>query len=322
MSAVAIGLDVGGHGINGVVVDPAGAVLDRAYVPLHGVSERRIEAVEEHIAGLVGRLWGTAAGPLPVGAGIPGFHDQTTGLLRQSPNFPGWEDVPVAARLSKLLGRPVVTENDANVALLGEVWVGAAAGLTDVAMLTLGTGVGSGFLVGGRLLTGARGAGAEGGHIPLHPGGRVCGCGRRGCLEAYVSGPGLTRTAREEFDRDPAGLRPERPEDVFDADQASRPWAQRAIARFVQDLAGGLVPLVHLFSPAAIVIGGGVAGAFSRFAGLVEEELVRRAIPACLEGALPLRPAALGADAGAVGAAWLALSADRRTAPPSRLAGV
>lgn len=307
MSAVAIGLDVGGHGINGVVVDADGAVLDRAYVALRSVSDRRIDSVEDRIVSLVGQLWGPLDDALPIGAGIPGFHDRTTGLLRQSPNFPGWEDVPVAERLSDLLGTPVATENDANVALLGEAWVGAAAGLTDVVMLTLGTGVGSGFLVGGRLLTGARGAGAEGGHIPLHPKGRVCGCGRRGCLEAYVSGPGFTRTAREEYDQDPAGLRPERPEDVIDAEHAGRAWASRAIGRFVEDLAGGLVPLVHLFSPAAIVIGGGVSGAFDRFAGPVERELVRRSIPACLEGALPLRPATLGGDAGAVGAARLAL---------------
>jgi glucokinase len=307
MSAVAIGLDVGGHGINGVIVDAEGAVLDRSYVPLKGVSDRRLDVVEELILGLVGRLWGPVHDSLPVGAGIPGFHDRTTGLLRQSPNFPGWEDLPVAGRLSELLRTPVATDNDANVALLGEAWVGAAAGLNDVVMLTLGTGVGSGFLTGGRLLTGARGAGAEGGHIPLHVGGRVCGCGRRGCLEAYVSGPGLTRTGREEYDQDPAGLRPERPEDIFDAEQAGRAWASRAIGRFVEDLSGGLVTLVHLFSPEAIVIGGGVSGAFDRFAGPVERELTRRAIAACLAGALPLRAAALGGDAGAVGAARLAL---------------
>ena len=308
MSAVAIGLDVGGHGVKGVLVDGQGTVLDRAYVPLQGFSEREVSVVEERIVEIVERLRPSGA-ELPVGAGIPGFHDTRSGLLRQSPNFPGWEDVPVAARLSRLLGVTVATENDANAAVLGEAWTGAAAGLEDVAMLTLGTGVGTGFLVSGRLLTGARGAGAEGGHVPLVPGGRVCGCGRRGCLETYVSGPGFTRTAQEEYEDDPGGLRPERPEDVFDAEEAGRAWASRAIGRFVDDLAAGLVPFVHLFSPSAIVIGGGVANAFDRFAGPVERELTRRAIPACLQGVLPLRAAVLGGDAGAVGAARLALGA-------------
>ena len=294
-------------------MDAQGAILDRAHVALQGLADREVSVVEARVAEVVERLR-PAGASLPIGAGIPGFHDTTTGLLRQSPNFPGWEDVPVAARLERLLGVPVATENDANAAVLGEAWSGAAAGLADVVMLTLGTGVGSGFLVAGRLLTGARGAGAEGGHIPLHANGRVCGCGRRGCLETYVSGPGFTRTAQEEYEQAPAGLRPERPEDVFDAEEAGRSWAARAVGRFVEDLASGLVPLVHLFSPAAIVLGGGVAGAFPRFAPSVERELLRRAIPACLEGVLPLRAAALGGDAGAVGAARLALS----VTPPRR----
>ena len=304
MDAAAIGLDVGGHGVKGVVVDAWGTILRRAYAPLDGVSEREVANVEQRIAEVVAALDG---GALPVGAGIPGFHDTTTGLLRQSPNFPGWEDVPVAARLTRLLGRPVVMENDANAAVLGEAWCGAAAGLADVVMLTLGTGVGTGILVGGQLLTGARGAGAEGGHLPLHAGGRVCGCGRSGCLETYVSGPGLTRTGQEEYDADPMGRPPARPQDVFAAADAGSDWAVRAVSRFVSDLADGLVPLVHLFSPAAIVLGGGVAGAFERFAEPVERALTAEAIPACLDGVLPLRAAVLGSDAGAVGAARRAL---------------
>ncbi|MCO4771829.1 MAG: ROK family protein [Deltaproteobacteria bacterium] len=300
----ALGIDIGGHGVKGTRVDRHGVVQSRGRIDVSGVEARDIERIEQAVQRLVDDL--DPDGRLPVGVGVPGFHDQTTGLLRQSPNFPGWEDKPVGARLSARLERRVQTENDANCALLGEAWVGAARGLRNVVMLTLGTGVGSGFLVGGTLLTGARGAGAEAGHIRLHRGGRACGCGRRGCLEQYVSGPGFVTTALEEFGEG-AGA-PARPEDIFDAAKAGADWAMAAIERFCVDLADGLTPLVHVFSPASIVLGGGVANAFPSFAPRVEELLGERAIPACLEGALPLRQAGLGGDAGAVGAARLVLT--------------
>ena len=160
----AIGVDIGGHGLKAVRVTSNGVVVDRGRIAIEGVEDRRAEEVEASVRALVEAL--DPEGHLPVGVGVPGFHDQTTGLLRQSPNFPGWEDRAVGAHLRDLLGRRVATENDANCALLGEAWTGAARGVRNVAMITLGTGVGTGFLVGGTLLTGARGAGGEGGVGP------------------------------------------------------------------------------------------------------------------------------------------------------------
>lgn len=306
----AIGVDIGGHGLKAVRVTGNGVIVDRGRIAIEGVEDRRVEEVEASVRALVEAL--DPEGHLPVGVGVPGFHDQTTGLLRQSPNFPGWEDRAVGAHLRDLLGRRVATENDANCALLGEAWTGAARGVRNVAMITLGTGVGTGFLVGGTLLTGARGAGAEGGHISIHRDGRLCGCGRRGCLETYASGPGFQRTGAEEHLLAPEGPAPERPEDIFEAADRGEIWAVAAVARFASDLADGLVPLVHLFAPAAIVLGGGVTGAFKRFGPAVERTLIERAIPACLAGALPLRHALLGGDSGAVGAARLVLTGAKR----------
>jgi len=294
----AIGVDIGGHGVKAVRVNAGGEILARERVSIDGVDERGIDAVEDAVASLVAALDGS--GKLPVGVGIPGFHDHTTGRLRQSPNFPGWEEQLVGARLHDRLDRRVATENDANCALLGEAWTGAAQAARNVVMLTLGTGVGSAFLVGGTLLTGARGAGAEAGHLRLVPNGRLCGCGRRGCLESYVSGPSFMVTAAEEGA--PAGTAPE---EIILAALDGVPWASRALNRFSSDLADGLTQLVHVFAPAAIVLGGGLAESFEHFAGAVEAALRERAIPACLAGALPLRRAALGTDAGAVGAARL-----------------
>ena len=253
-------------------------------------------------------------GRLPVGAGIPGFHDHVAGVLRSSPNFPGWENLSVSDRLSEVLETRVVVENDANCALLGEALAGAAKGCRDVVLLTLGTGVGGGFLVDGHLLRGARGAGAEAGHVAIYPGGRRCGCGQRGCLEAYASGPGLVQTASESWAEEGGeGSCPaEAAIDVFAAEaEAGGPqpelWASRAIERWCLDLGMGLAPMVHLFSPEVIVLAGGVSGAIDRIREPIEAALRHRTIAACLGDALPLRAAELGDLAGAIGAASLVL---------------
>lgn len=317
----AIGLDLGGHGVRGVLIDVAGNLLADVRGEIDGVEERGLDAVEELIVAVVGDLRDEAkesglADPtsLPVGAGIPGFHDHVAGVLRSSPNFPGWENLSVADRLAAALNTRVVVENDASCALLGEVLAGAAKGCRDVVLLTLGTGVGGGFLVDGHLLRGARGAGAEAGHVAIYPGGRRCGCGQRGCLEAYASGPGLVQTARESWAEE-GGEGPcpaEAAIDVFAAEaEAGGPqpelWASRAIERWCLDLGMGLAPMVHLFSPEAIVLAGGVSGAIGRIREPIEVALKARTIDACLGDALPIRAAGLGDLAGAIGAASLVL---------------
>jgi len=314
----ALGLDVGGHGIKAALVDGAGRVLHFEKREIAALGGRAVDAVEERLVELVAALDASAAElgvetPLPIGVGIPGFHDRRTGLLRQSPNFPGWEDVAVAARLTERLGRPVITENDANAAVLGEAWAGAAKGCDDVLMLTLGTGVGSGILVGGHLVRGHAGAGAEAGHFALYPGGRKCGCGQRGCFERYASGPALVETAEEAwFEEGQTGDLPvTSAREVFEleAETGVRPdlWASRAIERWSLDLGMGLASLVHILSPGAIVIGGGLIGAWDRFADPAQAALSKRTHPAIRGDVLPLRRAALGEAAGAVGAAAAAL---------------
>ena len=257
-----------------------------------------------------------SAQTLPIGAGIPGFHDRVEGVLRASPNFPGWVDLPVGRRLSELLGVEVAVENDANCSLLGEVFAGIARGARDVVLLTLGTGVGTAFLVDGTLVRGARGAGAEGGHIAIYPGGRRCGCGLRGCLEVYASGSGLVETASEAWAEEGAsGAFPaDGAIDVFAAEaEAGGPqpehWASRGIERWCLDLAMGLAPLIHVFSPEILVLAGGISGAIDRIRDPIGEALAKRCIPACLGDLLPIRAATLGDFAGAVGAASMVMPA-------------
>lgn len=311
----AIGLDLGGHGVRGVVIDGSGAVLAEARAWIEEEEGRDLDSVEGMLCDLVQELQEeVGADALPVGVGIPGFHDHVAEVLRGSPNFPGWEDVDVRARLEARLGTAVQVENDANCALLGEVFAGAARGCNDVLLLTLGTGVGTGLMTGGTLIRGARGAGAEGGHVPIYPGGRKCGCGNRGCLEAYASANGLVATAHDAWAEEGGEGRcpAEEAIDVFTAEaEAGGPqpelWASRAIERWCLDLAMGISALVHVLSPERIVLAGGISGAMTRIREPIETELIRRAIPACLGDALPLRAALLGDLAGAIGAASLVL---------------
>lgn len=313
----AIGIDLGGHGLKGVVVTREGVLLHQCQELIESEEERNLEHVEQKLRSCVEDLL-VAAGTkdLALGVGVPGFLVDEPKVLRSSPNFPGWEDLAIEERLTDLLGQPVVVENDATCAVLGESWVGAARGFDNVLLLTLGTGVGTGAIVGGRVLRGGRGLGAEGGHIALYPGGRRCGCGQRGCLEAYASGPGLAMTAKEAWHEEGnSGAFPAASAlDVFQAEaEAGGPdaehWASRAVERYCLDLAQGIAGMVHLLAPEVIVIAGGISGSFHRLAPPIEEALRRRCIPAFLSGGVALRPAALGDFSGAHGAAQAVLAA-------------
>ena len=319
--ALAIGVDLGGQGLKAVLVDGEGKLLAQGIEPV-AADSRGLEAVEKKISSLVGSLKDAcpeSCDPPVLGLGIPGFLQGDSRILRSSPNFPGWEDVSASERFAELLGQPVRVENDANCAVLGERWIGAARACDNLLLITLGTGVGTGALVGGRLLRGARGLGAEGGHIALYPGGRPCGCGLRGCLEAYASGSGLATTAKEAWQEEGNSVPcPAKTAlDVFEAEaEAGGPqaehWASRAIERYCLDLAQGIVGMVHLLAPQVVLLGGGISGAFARIGPPVEEALKKRCIPAFSDSGLSLRPAALGDFSGAYGAAWLALQKSSR----------
>ena len=289
-----------------VLVDHRGTVLERWADHDPAPEARTVAAVLARISTAVAAL---DPGGLPIGVAVPGFFDTRESVVRSSPNFPEWVDVPLATLLEEALGSRVSVDNDANAAVLGEAWAGAATGLREVVMLTLGTGVGSGFLVNGRVLRGARGAAAEAGHMVIHPGGRPCGCGRRGCLETYASGPGLVRTAREMWEGEGRADAPNTATGLFALHAAQDPTAGRVVTRFASDLARGLTTLVHLFAPEAIVLGGGVSTSLQTYRGALETELSGGAIQACIVDALPVRAAALGSSSGAVGAARSAVLA-------------
>ena len=241
-----------------------------------------------------------------VGIGLPGPMDADARIARVCINLPGWEEVPLAAWLEPRLKRRVTLANDGNCALVGEAWKGAAVGCSDVVLLTLGTGVGGGVMLGGRLFTGHNGAAAEPGLITLFPDGPDCNSGNRGSLEQFASITGLKRLSDAE------------PSSLAMAASAGDRQAQAHWEHYGQLLGTGISSLVYMFTPQLVLVGGGLAGASEHFLPAVRREVSTRVQAVSREG-LQIKACALGNGAGRLGAARLAI--ERLLSSPSRQAG-
>lgn len=229
-----------------------------------------------------------------VGVGLPGPMDPAARVARICINLPGWENVPLAEWMESRLDRAVTLANDGNCAVVGEAWLGAARGFTDVVLLTLGTGVGGGVILNNRLFTGHNGAAAEPGLIVVQPDGPACNSGNHGSLEQYASITALRRLC----DREPLQL-------TALAD-AGDPEAVEVWNRYGSRLGVGVASLVYLFTPQLVLLGGGLAGAVHHFLPAVRDEVHARVQAVSREG-LRISPCALGNGAGRLGAARLAL---------------
>lgn len=312
MSGRAVGIDIGGTKMLGVVVD--------AGDPTRVVAEHRVRTprgtadVVAAVAALVEHL--DPGGDGPVGLGIPGLVDRAD-VFRYGPNLPGVVDLDVGATVGGHLGRAVVADNDATCATYAEFRGGAGLGYADGVLLTLGTGIGGGLVVDGRVRHGAHGFAGEPGHMLVDPAGPPCPCGRRGCWERYASGSGLGRLGRDAAvaGRLPAAVSlaggdPEsvRGEHVVAAVRDGDPDAAVVLDQFVWWVAAGVANLVDLLDPAVVVLGGGVIEA--------EDVLlprIRAAAPAQVLAQAHRPPVAIvaahfGERAGAIGAAVLALA--------------
>ena len=286
-----IGIDLGGTAIKLGRFDTAGQLLAELQVPTPQPAMPGAVAVA--ISEAVQRLDPDQLAPL-VGIGLPGPMDAEARVARVCINLPGWQQVPLADWLEPELNRRVTLVNDGNAALVGEAWHGAARGFSDVLLLTLGTGVGGGVMIGGRLFTGHGGAAAEPGLIGVDPEGPPCNSGNRGSLEQFCSIAGLGRLSP----LDPAELC--RRADAGDA-EALAVWA-----RYGRWLGIGLTSLVYVLTPELVLIGGGLSAASHHFLPAAQAELEQR-VQAESRAGLQLRRAALGNGAGRLGAARLAL---------------
>jgi glucokinase len=306
---VAIGMDVGGTKTKGALVDSDGRVVlrvERATDPSAG-TKGIIDVVDD----LVRRAPEHGAEVTCVGVGAAGFINADTGSVNFAPNLT-YDDPHVADAVRTRTGLPVILDNDANVAAWGERAFGTAKGMNDVALLTLGTGIGSGFVVNGQLLRGATGAGAEFGHTVVVPDGVECPCGLRGCIEQYASGGAIGRAGRRAADEDPqttiihfAGSVDEiTAEHVAKAAREYDETARKLLHDAGHMLGIGMSNVANLFDPEVIVLGGSVVRAGEAYLGAARDTLV------AMTNAQRRRPiridvTTLGSDAGIIGAAAL-----------------
>ncbi len=302
-----VGVDLGGTKCLGVAVDGGEVVAESRVATPKGA-----EAVLAEIAGLVEGLAGDVSVDA-VGVGAPGLVDRD-GVLRVAPNLAlGGTSLHVRSRLGERLGVPVTVDNDATCAAWGERQLGAAQGLDDVVLVTLGTGIGGGIITDGSVERGANGFAGEVGHMVVDPHGPPCPCGQRGCWERFASGSGLGRLAREAAHAgraarvsELAGGDPEavRGEHVTRAVAEGDPEAADVLARFAWWLALGLANLTNIFDPEAFVLGGGLIRAGDAL--LVPTRTTLRELLPRQRPEVSVVLATLGERAGAVGAACLA----------------
>lgn len=308
---LAIGVDIGGTNIRAAVVHSDGAVGQR--VKFATRPERGADAVVEELADHLKQLLAKAPAEIvAVGVGCPGPLDSERGLIYEAPNLPGWNNYPLRDRIAERIGLPVLIQNDANAAAWGEFRHGAGRGTRTIILYTLGTGVGGGLVIDGRLWTGPDDTAGELGHVCIFPDGVECGCGARGCLEAYASATAVARRAREALAIDRASALAKIPpeqltaHDVDHAADAGDPLAIELLEQTGRYLGLAAAALVNALNPDLIIYGGGMVEARRWLFPAIEREIQAR----CFEAPkrrVKVVPAALGDDAGIVGAADLAL---------------
>lgn len=317
--AIVIGVDLGGTKTAVMAVDTAGNPVrgERFETDARRGADAVLGDLIERIDG-VRRGLGDRVGSR-IGVGVAGQVDPETGTVMYAPNL-GWRDVPVRAMLEAALGGDVAVLNDVRAATLAEAEHGAGQDETDLVCLYVGTGVGGGVIADGRLLRGCTGSAGELGHMTVDLHGPVCGCGNRGCIEAFAGGRAIAMRAEQELtarpsagttlhemsrgdpDRITAGL-------VARAADAGDPLARAILDEAAEALVAGAASIVNAFNPCLLLLGGGVIDGVPALVDHVRAALPVRALGSALRG-LRVERAALGADAGAIGAAVWA----RRTA--------
>ena len=311
----ALGVDLGGTKLEVARVDGRGAIRESLRTATN-VREGPA-AVEADIVRMSRALWeGADSLPMGIGVGIAGQIDREKGQVRFAPNL-GWREVPLGADLERLLGIRAVVTNDVRAITWGECVYGAGQGIADLVCLYVGTGIGGGVVTGGRLLEGCTNTAGELGHLTIDLNGPACTCGNRGCLEALAGGWAIARQAQEMVRQDQGAgeamlAMASGSMDAITAEVAARaaaagdPLANALFKHVSRALIAGCVSLVNAFNPCRLILGGGVMSGMPQLIDEVRSGVRRWALPAATTG-LEVVPGALGASAGTVGAASLAM---------------
>ena len=316
MKEYAFGIDLGGTTAKIGLFTTSGALLEKWEVATD-TSNAGEHILENLAAAILGKMKEKSIQPEQVegvGIGVPGPVLDSSIVPIVCANLGGWGERNVSAQLSGLLdGLKVLVGNDANVAALGEIWMGAAKGAKNAVMVTLGTGVGGGVVVNGKVIDGVHGAGVEIGHITVNRHETaVCGCGKRGCLEQYSSATGVVRCMKKLLDENPdtpCVLRGTEfaAKDVFDAARNGDALAAREVDEMSDTLGMALANIASTVDPEAFLVGGGVARAGDVLFAPLNKHFQEYAFKSCRE--TPIKQASLGNDAGIYGAVRLIVGA-------------
>lgn len=309
-----IGIDLGGTNIKAGVVNENFEIIAKATTKTlcprpakeicDDMAKVSIEAAEKAGISIDDVEW--------IGIGTPGIADNVNGTIPYSNNL-DFHDVPVRKYIQEHINKPVYVANDANAAAYGEFVAGAAKGAKDAVCITLGTGVGAGIIVDGKILTGSNLAGAELGHIVIEVDGPQCTCGRKGCFEVFSSATGLIRMTKEAMESDPASVMHKMAAEdgkvsarlAFNAMRAGDKSAKEVVDKYIKYLAAGITNAINIFQPDVLCIGGGVCNEGDPLMVPMRELVKKEVYTRMLDKNTRIEVAALGNDAGIIGAAFL-----------------
>ena len=318
MSELFVGVDLGGTNVRTAVVSRDKKILgkDARSTRAEEGPAAVMDCMAESVQAALRSAGASSKDVLAAGFGAPGPMNWQTGVVYSPPNLPGWKNVHLADEMAKRLSFPCYVDNDANVACYGEYWLGAGQGAESMCLLTLGTGVGGGIVVFGQLLRGIDGTAAEIGHLKVMRGGRKCGCGATGCLEAYASVTGMVRTAIEGIEGGRKTVLTEMcggdlkkidgkmiSDGIARGDEFSK-WVMHETAVW---LGLGIASLINLLNPEKVVLCGGMIAA----GDVLFDPIRKTAKEMSFEvpgNRAQIIPAGLGADSGVIGAAGCALA--------------
>jgi glucokinase len=305
MPEYSIGLDLGGTNLRAAAIDRSGQILEKISGSTN-FSEGR-EAVIGDMVGVIEQLRARfgAGGLSGIGIGVPGFILLKEGVIRNSNNLPFLEDFPIRDEIERRLDTWVILENDANAAALGEKWMGAGKDVSDLVLLTLGTGIGGAIISGGRVLRGYLGMAGELGHITVVPTGNPCGCGNQGCMEKHASATAVTAMARLLLGEALTAKQ------VYDLAKQGNEKAQRIWTVMGEALGMGLAMLVNAFNFPLYLLSGGVLPAWEFFAPPMLATVQARSFTYRASNTR-IEQATLGNEAGLFGAAYLPWIEERR----------
>lgn len=307
MNKLFVGIDIGGTAIKAGLLSDKGEVLCNDRIPTR--TEAGVQGILMDCLGLCHSMLSSVGAEqsavVGIGMGVPGMVDGS--VVTEATNL-GWDKVELAAEFAKISSIPLRVANDADAAALGEVRCGAARGMKNVFMLTLGTGLGSGIIINGSIYPGNHGFGGEMGHVVLVSGGRKCCCGRRGCAELYLSAPALIRDAKAALRRHPesvlAGLQGFGTKEIFESSDTDELCGE-LVKRYTRRLSELCLNIANAFRPEAIILGGGISLAGEKLTAPVQRALDEESLARCFAPRIDVLPAMLGNSAGFIGAAGL-----------------